>query len=41
MEVIGILLSLFLLMYFAYRGFSVILFAPVFAFLPRQCPASR
>ncbi|MGL5514072.1 MAG: GntP family permease, partial [Sporomusa sp.] len=33
MEVIGILLSLFLLMYFAYRGFSVILFAPVFALL--------
>ena len=33
MEVVGILLSLFLLMYFAYRGFSVILFAPVFALL--------
>lgn len=33
MEVIGILLSLFLLMFFAYRGFSVILFAPVFALL--------
>lgn len=33
MEVIGILLSLFLLMYFAYRGFSVILFAPIFALL--------
>ena len=29
MEVVGILLSLFLLMFFAYRGFSVILFAPV------------
>ncbi len=33
MEVIGILLSLFLLMYMAYRGFSVILFAPIFALL--------
>lgn len=33
MEVLGILLSLFLLMYFAYRGYSVILFAPVFALL--------
>jgi H+/gluconate symporter-like permease len=33
MEVIGILLSLFLLMFFAYRGFSVILFAPVFPLL--------
>jgi len=33
MEVIGIVLSLFLLMYFAYMGFSVILFAPVFALL--------
>ncbi|SDF81870.1 GntP family permease [Sporolituus thermophilus] len=33
MEVIGIILSLFLLMFFAYRGFSVILFAPVFALL--------
>lgn len=33
MEVIGILLSLLLLMYFAYKGFSVILFAPVFALL--------
>ncbi|HYA13420.1 MAG TPA: GntP family permease [Syntrophales bacterium] len=33
MEVIGIILSLFLLMYFAYLGFSVILFAPVFALL--------
>ncbi|MDR3592146.1 MAG: GntP family permease [Negativicutes bacterium] len=33
MEVLGIVLSLFLLMLFAYRGFSVILFAPVFALL--------
>ena len=33
MEVLGIILSLFLLMFFAYRGFSVILFAPVFALL--------
>lgn len=33
MEVLGILLSLFLLMFMAYRGFSVILFAPVFALL--------
>jgi H+/gluconate symporter-like permease len=33
MDVLGILLSLALLMYFAYRGFSVILFAPVFALL--------
>ena len=33
MEVLGILLSLFLLMYMAYMGFSVILFAPVFALL--------
>lgn len=33
MQEIGIILSLFLLMFFAYRGFSVILFAPVFALL--------
>jgi H+/gluconate symporter-like permease len=33
MEALGIILSLFLLMFFAYRGFSVILFAPVFALL--------
>jgi len=33
MDVIGIVLSLFLLMYMAYMGFSVILFAPVFALL--------
>ena len=33
MEVLGIILSLFLLMFFAYRGFSVILFAPIFALL--------
>lgn len=33
MEVIGIVLSLFLLMGFAYMGFSVILFAPVFALI--------
>lgn len=33
MEVMGIVLSLFLLMYMAYLGFSVILFAPVFALL--------
>lgn len=33
MEVIGILLSLFLLMFVAYRGFSVILFAPILALL--------
>lgn len=31
MQVAGILLSLFLLMWFAYRGYSVILFAPVLA----------
>jgi H+/gluconate symporter-like permease len=31
MEIIAIVLSLFLLVTFAYRGFSVILFAPVFA----------
>lgn len=33
MEILGILVSLFLLMFMAYRGFSVILFAPVFALL--------
>lgn len=33
MDLLGILLSLFLLMYMAYMGFSVILFAPVFALL--------
>jgi H+/gluconate symporter-like permease len=33
MEVLGIILSLALLMFFAYRGFTVILFAPVFALL--------
>lgn len=33
MEVIGIILSLVLLVTFAYRGFSVILFAPVFALI--------
>lgn len=33
MEVVGILLSLVLLMYFAYRGYSVILCAPILALL--------
>ncbi len=33
MEVFGIIISLILLMFFAYRGFSVILFAPIFALL--------
>ncbi len=33
MDVLGILLSLFLLIFMAYMGFSVILFAPVFALL--------
>lgn len=33
MEILAIFISLSLLMYFAYRGFSVILFAPVFAVL--------
>lgn len=33
MAVVGILLSLALLMFMAYRGFSVILFAPIFAIL--------
>lgn len=33
MEVFGIILSLILLMYFAYRGFSVIYLAPIFALL--------
>ncbi|HMM22383.1 MAG TPA: GntP family permease [Selenomonadales bacterium] len=33
MEVLGILLSLILLITFAYRGFSVILFAPIFALI--------
>ena len=33
MEIAGIVLSLFLLIYMAYKGFSVILFAPVFALL--------
>ena len=33
MDVLGIIVSLFLLMYMAYMGFSVILFAPVFALL--------
>ncbi|TGE38262.1 GntP family permease [Desulfosporosinus fructosivorans] len=33
MAVLGIILSLALLMYMAYRGFSVIFFAPVFALL--------
>lgn len=33
MEQLGIVISLFLLMYIAYRGFSVILFAPVLALL--------
>lgn len=33
MDVLGIILSLILLMTFAYRGYSVILFAPVFALL--------
>ena len=31
MDIIAIVLSLFLLVTFAYRGFSVILFAPIFA----------
>ena len=38
MDVLGIVLSLFLLMFMAYMGFSVILFAPVFALWP---PLSR
>ena len=33
MEVLAIMVSLGLLMFFAYRGFSVVLFAPVFALL--------
>lgn len=33
MQVIAIILSLVLLIYFAYRGYNVILFAPVFALL--------
>ena len=33
MDIIAIVLSLFLLVTFAYRGFSVILFAPIFALL--------
>lgn len=33
MEILGIILSLGLLMFFAYRGYSVILFAPIFAVL--------
>jgi len=33
MEILGIVLSLFLLMFMAYMGYSVILFAPVFALL--------
>lgn len=33
METVGILLSLLLLMYIAYRGYSVILFAPILALL--------
>jgi H+/gluconate symporter-like permease len=33
MEVFGIILSLILLVTFAYRGFSVILFAPIFALI--------
>jgi H+/gluconate symporter-like permease len=33
MDLLGIFLSLFLLMFMAYMGFSVILFAPVFALL--------
>ena len=33
MDVLGIVLSLFLLMFFAYRGYSVILFSPIFALL--------
>ena len=33
MEILAIFISLALLMIFAYRGFSVILFAPIFALL--------
>ncbi len=33
MQVLGIVISLFLLMFMAYRGFSVIFFAPVFALM--------
>jgi len=33
MEIVAIVLSLFLLVTFAYRGYSVILFAPIFALL--------
>ena len=31
MEIVAIILSLVLLVTFAYRGYSVILFAPIFA----------
>ncbi|WP_245527237.1 hypothetical protein [Anaeroglobus geminatus] len=37
MEIVAIILSLFLLVTFAYRGFSVILFAPVFALFAAAC----
>ena len=33
MEVIGIFASLVLLIYFAYKGYSVIFFAPIFALI--------
>lgn len=33
MEVVSIIASLFLLIFFAYRGYSVIIFAPIFALL--------
>ena len=36
MDIIAIVLSLFLLVTFAYRGFSVILFAPIFALFVRS-----
>lgn len=44
MEIVAIVLSLFLLVTFAYKGFSVILFAPIFALFAAAfsgCPFYR
>ncbi len=37
MEIVSIVVSLFLLMFVAYRGYSVILFAPIIALLAAAC----
>lgn len=41
MEIVAIIISLVLLVTFAYRGYSVILFAPIFALFSSRIRPSR